>query len=689
MREVTREVGRELENREADARLEALVNAMPFAVWGRSGANLTVTHQNAASIAMWGDTRGQALADAAPETREVWERQLADVMTGEVVRARREQVRDNERRVLEDIIAPVIVEDRVIGAVGVALDVTQEARAARLQTLLTEISADCASRSSDALDAGLVLALEKIAQFIGAPIAVLCEISDQDQLRLTHWWLHPSTGRDRPRFLEVDARHIRPLLQKVALNTPVVVRSRDQLPEGSDARNWLATIELQSFAIVPTRQLDGTVTLLALVGAFDQPVDWPSDTVSCMRVVSTLLGGVLARARAEANQRAVERRMQEAQRLESLGVLAGGIAHDFNNLLTAILGNASLLRAELDQSSGMVEAVGQIESASRRAAGLCRQMLAFAGRGRFSLQLTDLNELVRDMEALLQVTVPKKSTLTLALAPSIPVVLADEAQLRQLVMNLVINAAEALDANGGTITVQTASTHKTAEELSETVFSPQLSAGEYVSLTVTDTGTGMTPDTIARIFDPFFSTKFTGRGLGLAAVVGIVRAHKGALRVQTREGSGSTFELMLPAQQGSPEPPLEAASPASHAALTAWKTTGTALVVDDEPGVRELVRSVLERLGMTVEVAENGDLGVEAFRRLAADVRVVLVDFTMPGLDGREVLAAMRQVRADIPAILMSGYSPTDRLNTSSHEFLQKPFTPATLRAALRRALNE
>jgi signal transduction histidine kinase/CheY-like chemotaxis protein len=662
---------------------------MPFAVWGRSGPALTVTHQNAASIDMWGDTRGQSLAEAPVEVRDDWERQIAEVMTGQIVRARREQILDNEPRVLEDIIAPVIVDDRVIGAVGVALDVTQEARAARFQTILTEISADCASRSSDALDPGLVLALEKIARFIGAPIAILCEIDDQNHLHITHWWLHPATGRDRPRFTEVDARDIRPLLERVAMNTPVVVHSRDQLPEGSQARQWLQEHALQSFAMVPARQLDGTLTLLGLAGANDQPVDWPADTVSCMRVVSTLLGGVLARARAEVHQKAVERRMQETQRLESLGVLAGGIAHDFNNLLTAILGNASLLRAEFGHAEGMASPIEQIEAASRRAAELCRQMLAFAGRGRFSLQLTDINVLVRDMQALLQVTLPRRSTLTFALAPSIPSVLADESQLRQLVMNLVINAAEALGDEGGTITVQTATTHKTAAELAQTVFGPQLSEGEYVSLSVTDTGSGMTPDTVARIFDPFYSTKFTGRGLGLASVVGIVRAHKGALRVDSRPGAGSTFELILPAQHGNPVPPPEALSPASHASLGSWQTTGTALVVDDEPGVREVVRSVLERLGMTVVVAEDGERGIAAFRRLGTEVRVVLVDFTMPGLDGLEALDAMRQMRADVPAVLMSGYSPADLVNASTHVFLQKPFTPKALRAALKRALNE
>jgi CheY-like chemotaxis protein len=292
------------------------------------------------------------------------------------------------------------------------------------------------------------------------------------------------------------------------------------------------------------------------------------------------------------------------------------------------------------------------------------------------------------MQALLQVTLPKTSTLELALAPTLPAILADEAQIRQLIMNLVINASEALGEGTGTITVSTAYRHRSAQELSQTVFSPQITEGTYVSLTISDTGEGMTPETTARIFDPFFTTKFTGRGLGLAAVVGIVRAHKGALKVHSHHGTGSTFELILPAYGGSAAPPPEAIS-AAHASLGTWRTTGTVLVVDDEHGVRDLVRSVLERAGMTAILCEDGEKGVDTFREMVGQVRLVLLDLTMPGLDGREALRDMRAIREDVPAILMSGYSPDDLVHASNHAFLQKPFTPAALRAAVKRVLNE
>jgi signal transduction histidine kinase/CheY-like chemotaxis protein/PAS domain-containing protein len=692
MREVTREVGRELERREADARLEALVNAMPFAVWGRSGPNLILAHQNAESINTWGDMRGHALTDAPPEVRDLWAEQLAEVMSGQVVRVRRDHVLGGELRTIHEIIAPVIVENQVTGAVGVGIDVSEEARASKFQTLLTELAADFAGRAADTLDDGLVRGLQKVAQYLGAPLAVLGEVTggrDAHHLHLTHWWVDPATGHERPRATEIDTRRIRSLFDQVASNTPVLVRSRADLPADSAERAWLEEHRVQSFAMVPTRQLDGTQTLLGFASAHDAAVDWPPDTITCLRLAATLFGGVLARARAEDERRTTERRMQDAQRLESLGVLAGGIAHDFNNLLTAILGNASLLRAELPEVDGAADAVEQIEAASRRAAELCRQMLAYAGRGRFALQLLELNALLRDMRAPLELTVANRARLEMQLAPSLPAVVADEPQIRQLIMNLVMNAIEATAVPGGTITLRTDSVTRSSEELAQTVFSPQLPGGLYVSLRVSDTGHGMSPDTAARIFDPFFSTRFTGRGLGLAAVVGIVRAHKGALRVESAVDAGSTFELLLPAQAGVPLAPPEALSAATNASLSKWRTTGTALVIDDERGVRDLVRAVLERSGMTVIEADSGEQGLALFAQIAATVRVVLVDLTMPGLDGRETLRAIREQRPDVPAVLMSGYSPADLLNSKSFLFLQKPFTPGALRTVIKRVLEE
>jgi two-component system cell cycle sensor histidine kinase/response regulator CckA len=252
-----------------------------------------------------------------------------------------------------------------------------------------------------------------------------------------------------------------------------------------------------------------------------------------------------------------------------------------------------------------------------------------------------------------------------------------------VLMNLMINAAEALGEGEGTITIRTEARHLDAHELAATVFSPQLIEGPYVVLSVRDTGVGMTPEVLSRIFDPFFSTKFTGRGLGLPAVVGIVRAHHGGLRVHSTPGAGSTFELLLRAQPGRATVAADDRQVPDEATLARWRTTGTVLVVDDENGVRELLKSVLERAGFTVVIAEDGREAVEAFRPIADSVTLALIDLTMPGLDGRETLAAMRSIKPDLRAILMSGYSPADMVSAASHGFLQKPFTPYTVRKAV------
>jgi signal transduction histidine kinase len=688
LRDVTQEVGQELERRRAEARVEALVNAMPFAVWGRSAPDLTMTHQNEAAVALWGDLRGRTLDEAPADLRQRWEGQLADVMTGQIIRTRHEHFCGGRARVVQDIVAPVIVDDELTGAVGVTIDVSEEARAEKFQTLLARLAADFAHRPSETVQAGLAQALQEIARFLGARQAALCEVSEDEELSVTHWWIDPSSGADAPPQDEVDVSGLRNLFRQVARNTPVVIRSREQLPESSPERNWLAGERLQSIVIVPTQPVDDTLTILGIGGGPDEIVDWPPDTVPCMRLAATLFGGVLARGRAEEKQKTVERRMEKSQKLESLGVLAGGIAHDFNNLLTAILGHASLLRAEFSDSESILASLDPIEAAARRAAELCRQMLAYSGRGRFALQVIDLNDVIRGMEALLRVTVPKKARLDLQFAPALAPVLADAAQVQQLVMNLVLNAAEALHDDAGAITVRTRSGHRTARELSDTVFGPPLADGEYVSLSVSDTGEGMTPETLGKIFDPFFSTKFTGRGLGLAAVVGIVRAHHGALHVESERGTGSTFELILPAHHGPPTPSPDAKLPDADLALSQWRTGGTVLVVDDETGVRDLVQAVLERAGMTVIIAADGDSAVETFRQRADEIRLLLVDLTMPGLDGREALEEMRKRRADVPAILMSGYSPMDLDRGSAQAFLQKPFTPDALRSIVKRVLE-
>ncbi len=383
---------------------------------------------------------------------------------------------------------------------------------------------------------------------------------------------------------------------------------------------------------------------------------------------------------AEAEREKLRLKMLEAQKLESLGVLAGGIAHDFNNLLTVILANATFVRAD---SAVDDERLAHIESAARRAADLCRQMLAYAGKGSFVVEQIDLGALVRDTAQLIRVSISKKARLELELAPGLPAVQGDVSQLRQVVMNLVINASEALGDGAGDIRLVTraARPDPAAGGMSHAF---DLPPGDCVCLEIADTGHGMSPATLARIFDPFFTTKFAGRGLGLAAVLGIVRAHNGALTVQSTPGHGSRFRLFLPASRQPAKPTPAAPAPETPAR----NGHGTILVADDEPVVLATADAVLRHHGYATVLAHDGHEAVRRFKAEPAAFSAVLLDLTMPGLDGAEVLRTIRAVQPKVRVLVMSGFSEQDvfsRLRGLGEvAILRKPFTQETLVARIR-----
>jgi two-component system cell cycle sensor histidine kinase/response regulator CckA len=386
------------------------------------------------------------------------------------------------------------------------------------------------------------------------------------------------------------------------------------------------------------------------------------------------------RKQAEQEKLAIERKLLAAQKLESLGVLAGGIAHDFNNILTSVLANASLARHDAAAGRSVDRSLQQIELAARRAADLCQQMLAYAGKGKIVSDRLDLSELVRGTAALLEVTLSKNTKLDLRLAAGLPPVLADPTQLRQIVMNLVINAADAITGRAGLITVTTFIRAADTALLRSALGNPDLPPGSYVGLEVTDNGSGMTPETITRIFEPFFTTKFSGRGLGLSAVLGIVQSHRGALFVESTPGQGSTFRLLLPATSGqtvSSAPPFPAAGPVA--------LRGTVLLVDDEEAVRSIAATVLEIHGAGALTAASGDEALALLRTHGEKISLVLLDLTMPGINGEETLRRMRMLGARQPVILMSGYSEIETMQHSANlgvaGFIQKPFEVETLLA--------
>jgi len=394
------------------------------------------------------------------------------------------------------------------------------------------------------------------------------------------------------------------------------------------------------------------------------------------------------RKRAEEANRKLEAQVQHAQRLQSLGILAGGLAHDFNNLLTVILGNARMAVMELPAESPAVDNLAEIETASSRAAELTSQMLAYSGKGQFILQAVNLSRLTEEIANLLQTVIPKKTGIQYDLPPALPTIEADPAQVRQIVMNLITNAAEAIGERGGVIKVGTGIVDADRAYLSATYFDDHLPAGRYVYLEVSDTGCGMDPETQAKIFDPFFTTKFTGRGLGLAAVLGIVRAHHGALKVTSQPGLGSTFRLLFPSSDKTEEVRTEA--PAS---TRVWRDRGTVLVIDDEPGVRNLARMILEKSGFTVLTAGDGADGIQVFHRYAREVSAIVLDLTMPAMNGEEALSELRRIRVGVPIVLCSGYGEQEVANRFAGKglagILKKPYEPAELVETLDRVLNQ
>ncbi|MDZ4862294.1 MAG: PAS domain S-box protein [Gemmatimonadota bacterium] len=395
---------------------------------------------------------------------------------------------------------------------------------------------------------------------------------------------------------------------------------------------------------------------------------------------------ITASRQAKLDRDNLERKMLETQKLESLGVLAGGIAHDFNNILTGILGNASLGLMSLPPGSPAEENLNDITEAAFRAADLCKQMLAYSGKGRFVVERLDLGRLVEATTQMIQLSISKKAVLRLQLAPQLPPIEADATQLRQVIMNLVINASEAIGEKSGVISISTGVTRIDRPYLAGTVTTPELPEGDYVFLEVSDSGCGMTPETQTRIFDPFFTTKFTGRGLGLAAVLGIIRGHKGALKVYTEPGRGTTFKLLFPAVTGPLDPAL--IGPVSSTDLLG---PGTVLVIDDEETIRTTIARMLRHMGLEAVLAPDGREALELFRADPDRFALVLCDLTMPHLDGEQTFMELRRLRPGVQVVLMSGFSQQEALvrftGKGLASFLQKPFSFEALREVLQAAL--
>ncbi len=405
--------------------------------------------------------------------------------------------------------------------------------------------------------------------------------------------------------------------------------------------------------------------------------------------VMVLIREITIQKKTEKESKALESQMQHAQKLESLGVLAGGIAHDFNNLLVGILGNANLAITRMDEDHSERGLIDNIQTAAQRASELTRQMLAYSGKGSFIIEPMDLSKAIEEMYNLLKVSISRHCELDCDYSDDVPMVNGDATQIRQVVMNLITNASDAIGDNVGTITIRTGRMELTKGSLGAVYLDKDLEEGLYSYVEVSDTGCGMDKETIDKMFDPFFTTKFTGRGLGLAAVLGILRSHKGMFKVYSELGKGTTIRALLPAsdQQVIPDD-----SKTDQIELNT-NASGTVLVVDDDETVRQVAEMMLQGFGYTVRTAVDGMDACELYTREGESIDLVILDMSMPRMDGEETFNELKKIDADVRVMLSSGYNEQETMSDFDGDglcgFIQKPYQMSELILQVQESLSK
>ena len=604
--------------RESAARLTAAIESLPFDFWVMDADGRYVM-QNAASTQRWGNSVGLPPEEvvAEPAILAVWREQNRRAFAGETIQGEITYVRDSVPRHYHQIVSPIWDGQHVRGILGADIDITDRRQAEE------------ALRASEA----------RLRAVISNVPLILFMLDPQGK------------------FLFSDGKGLALLGlqpgQVVGLSAYDVYR---------DAPDVLASVE---------RSLRGEA-FSTVVHVIDLVFEvWYSP----LWTDAHELAGVLAVAVDVTEREQAEEALRRAQKMESLGILAGGIAHDFNNLLVGMLGQTSLALRHLDIHHPARPPVEKAITAARRAADLTRQLLAYSGRAQFERRSLQLNRLIQDNLHLFEVAVPKHVRLQSELFEPLPLLIGDAGQLQQVVMNLIINAAEALGEQAGAVMVRTCPYQLLADEAPTWQIDQEaLEPGEYVLLEVQDNGCGMSPDTLAKIFDPFFTTKFTGRGLGLAAVLGIVRGHHGGLRVMSEIQQGTRFELIFP---GAAAQPVELAAKPEVLQETVMTQT-LVLIIDDEEPVRDAVTDILDIEGLLVISASDGWEGIALYRKRQAEIGLVILDLSMPGLSGEATLVQLRQVNPQVRVLLSSGYSQTEVAarfaGQQAVNFMQKPF---------------
>lgn len=427
-------------------------------------------------------------------------------------------------------------------------------------------------------------------------------------------------------------------------NVPVVVENIDKDPLWKDLRQAAKLAGVASCWSVPITGATGEEVLGAMALYKNEPGAPGPHDMELLEIAARMVGLAIERDR-------LEEQLREATKAEAIGVLAGGIAHDFNNLMAIVMGNAEMASLSLPQASPIRENLERIVSTSAAASDLCKQLLAYAGRGSSVKETLDCNLMVKELTDLIVAGLSKKVSLTFEIDHSPCSIVADRSHLRQVFMNLMTNASDAIGYNKGRIIVGTKSVSLSHEDIQRLQSQPTLSPGEYVCVWVSDTGMGMSPETKAKIFDPFFTTKSDGHGLGLAAVSGIVKSHKGAISIDTALNIGTTFSVWLPRVSSTPEPEVVTST-------TQGVPEGTRiLVAEDHASVRMVAVDILQSAGYTVVEAKDGQEAVDVFRRDPDAFDCVLLDHNMPKMDGEEVLKELKKIRSDIRVVLNSGFT--------------------------------
>jgi len=468
--------------------------------------------------------------------------------------------------------------------------------------------------------------------------------------------------------------------------------------EEIEARGWQPPVHPQDREklrrdLAPVRQ-GGSATAEFRIVTRGAEVKWLElqaassfrESDAALRVVGAVRD-ITERKQAESERRMFEAQIEEAQRLESLGVLAGGIAHDFNNVLAVVLGNSTLLLEKLQDNPELYGRVERVRAAAQYAAQLTDQMLTYAGKAAPEISQLDLGSLLDETADLLQASAAGRCAVVIEAPGGQLPIDADPTQVRQVMMNLVTNACEAVEKGAGKVCVRTGQVRADRSYLSTAVSAAALPEGEYVYLEVSDDGVGMDEDTQRRVFEPFFTTRFSGRGLGLAAVLGIVHAHSGAIKLTSAPGRGTTFRVLFPRSAGvagNPQAPRRAAAPASHEA--------TVLVADDDEAVLEVATLFLERVGFRVHAAAGGRAAIECFDAHSDEIDVVVLDLSMPDVDGPHALQAIRALCPGVPVVIISGFTAKQAAERCGEAeppacFLRKPYEPEALVDRIRELL--